>query len=110
MRRSFLRWSMLDWQLCHGDRCTVIYLMMIFDGRYLGPIINKFYGSEYHFPTRDAAPGFVFALPMNWLFDRIPGLRDWKADPESIQTFWCLWGLDSYGLSDWFDHRNSRWL
>ena len=29
---------------------------------------------------------------MNWLFDRIPGLRDWKADPESIQKRFGVFG------------------
>ena len=71
-----------------GIAATVIYLMMILlMGDILGPIINKFYGfPNITFPHGTAAPGFVFALPMNWLFDRIPGLRDWKADPESIQN------------------------
>ena len=77
-----------------GIAATVIYLMMILlMGDILGPIINKFYGfPNITFPHGTAAPGFVFALPMNWLFDRIPGLRDWKADPESIQKRFGVFG------------------
>lgn len=71
-----------------GIAATVIYLMMILlMGDILGPVINKFYGfPNITFPHGTAAPGFVFALPMNWLFDRIPGIKDWKADPETIQN------------------------
>ncbi|RXK57033.1 PTS galactitol transporter subunit IIC [Enterococcus faecalis] len=77
-----------------GIASTVIYLMMILlMGDILGPIINKFYGfPNITFPHGTAAPGFVFAIPMNWLFDRIPGLRDWKADPESIQKRFGVFG------------------
>lgn len=77
-----------------GIAATVIYLMMILlMGDILGPIINKFYGfPNITFPHGTAAPGFVFALPMNWLFDRIPVLRDWKADPESIQKRFGVFG------------------
>lgn len=77
-----------------GIAATVIYLMMILlMGDILGPIINKFYGfPNITFPHGTAAPGFVFALPMNWIFDRIPGLKDWKADPETIQNKFGVFG------------------
>lgn len=77
-----------------GIAATVIYLMMILlMGDILGPIINKFYGfPNITFPHGTAAPGFIFALPMNWLFDRIPGLKDWKADPETIQKKFGVFG------------------
>lgn len=77
-----------------GIAATVIYLMMILlMGDILGPVINKFYGfPNITFPHGTAAPGFVFALPMNWIFDRIPGLKDWKADPETIQNKFGVFG------------------
>jgi len=37
------------------------------------------------FPHGTSAPGAVFAVPVKWLIDRIPGLNTLKADPESIQ-------------------------
>ena len=77
-----------------GIAATVIYLMMILlMGDILGPVVNKFYGfPNITFPHGTAAPGFVFALPMNWLFDRIPGIKDWKADPETIQNKFGVFG------------------
>lgn len=77
-----------------GIAATVIYLMMILlMGDILGPVINKFYGfPNITFPHGTAAPGFIFALPMNWLFDRIPGLKNWKADPETIQERFGVFG------------------
>lgn len=77
-----------------GLFATVIYLMMILLlGDILGPIINKFYGfPNITFPHGTAAPGFLFAIPLNWLFDRTPGLKNWKADPESIQKKFGVFG------------------
>lgn len=77
-----------------GIAATVIYLMMILlMGDILGPVINKFYGfPNITFPHGTAAPGFIFALPMNWLFNRIPGLKNWKADPETIQERFGVFG------------------
>lgn len=77
-----------------GIFATVIYQMMMFlMGDILGPIITKFYGfPNITFPHGTATPGFMFALPMNWLFDRIPGLKDWKADPETIQKRFGVFG------------------
>lgn len=73
---------------------TAVYMaMIILLGDIIGPIINKFYGfPNITFPHGTSAPGFVFALPMNWLFDRIPGFRDLKADPESIQRRFGVFG------------------
>lgn len=73
---------------------TAVYMaMIILLGDIIGPIINKFYGfPNITFPHGTSAPGFVFALPMNWLFDRIPGFRDLKADPDSIQRRFGVFG------------------
>lgn len=73
---------------------TVIYVMMILlFGDILGPIISKFYGfPNITFPHGTAAPGFIVALPLNWLFDRIPGVKNWKADPETIQKRFGIFG------------------
>lgn len=77
-----------------GIAATIIYLMMILlFGDIFGPIIKKFYGfPNITFPHGTAAPGFIFAIPLNWLFDRIPGLKNWKADPESIQKKFGVFG------------------
>lgn len=77
-----------------GIAATVVYMMMILlFGDILGPIVKKFYGfPNITFPHGTAAPGFIFAIPMNWLFDRIPGIKHWKADPETIQKRFGIFG------------------
>lgn len=50
------------------------------------PTIQKHYGLEgISFPQGASAPGFVLALPINWLLDRIQGIRDIHWTPETIQ-------------------------
>lgn len=77
-----------------GLLAAVIYLMMmLLFADILGPVIKKFYGfPNITFPHGTAVPGFIFALPFNWLFDRIPGIKDWKADPETIQKKFGIFG------------------
>jgi PTS system galactitol-specific IIC component len=36
-------------------------------------------------PHLTTAPGVPFAIITNWILDRIPGVKDWKADPDTIQ-------------------------
>lgn len=59
----------------------------------IAPIINDFYGfPNITFPHGTSAPGFLIALPMNWLFDRIPGFNKIEADPEAIQDKFGIFG------------------
>ncbi|GEN56124.1 PTS galactitol transporter subunit IIC [Halolactibacillus alkaliphilus] len=72
---------------------AVYFAMIILLGDMIGPIINKFYGfPNITFPHGTSAPGFIFAVPMNWLFDRIPGFRNLEADPETIQKKFGIFG------------------
>ncbi|WP_256971732.1 PTS galactitol transporter subunit IIC [Marinilactibacillus psychrotolerans] len=77
-----------------GILATVVYIMMILlFGDLLGPIIKKFYGfPNLTFPHGTAAPGFIIALPFEWLFNRIPGIKNWKADPDTIQDKFGVFG------------------
>lgn len=43
-------------------------------------------------PHLTTAPGVPFAILVNWIFERIPGLRDLKADPDTIRRKWGLFG------------------
>ncbi|WP_404975028.1 PTS galactitol transporter subunit IIC [Weissella paramesenteroides] len=50
------------------------------------PTIQKHYGLEgISFPQGASAPGFVLALPINWILDRIPGVKNIHWTPETIQ-------------------------
>lgn len=57
------------------------------------PTIQKYYGyPDISFPHGTAAPYVLFAIPLNALFDRTPGLRNLKADPDSIQKRFGIFG------------------
>jgi PTS system galactitol-specific IIC component len=43
-------------------------------------------------PHLTTAPGVPFAILVNWIFEKIPGLRDLKADPDTIRRKWGLFG------------------
>lgn len=77
-----------------GIVAIVVYTMMIlFMGDIIGPQITKFYGfPDITFPHGTSAPDFFIAIPFNWLFDRIPGFKNWKASPEAIQKRFGVFG------------------
>ncbi|MGY4104699.1 PTS galactitol transporter subunit IIC [Ignavigranum ruoffiae] len=72
----------------------IIYLcLMYLLADIIAPIINDFYGfPNITFPHGTSAPGFLIALPFNWLFDRIPGFNKVEADPETIQDKFGIFG------------------
>lgn len=76
---------------------TVVYMLMIYLlADVLAPKIKQFYGFPgVTFTHGTAIPGFLFALPINWIFDRIPGFKNLKADPESIQKRFGIFGDSS---------------
>jgi len=43
-------------------------------------------------PHLTSAPGIPFAIVVNWIFEKIPGLRDLKADPDTIKKKWGIFG------------------
>lgn len=48
--------------------------------------VANYYGyPNISFPHGTSTPYYLIALPLEKLFDRIPGLRNLQADPESIQ-------------------------
>jgi len=69
---------------------------------------------DISFPHGTSAPYALLAFPLNWVFDRIPGFRNLKADPDSIQKRFgifgesmmlglgigLLLGIAGFGLSD----------
>ncbi|GKS81622.1 PTS galactitol transporter subunit IIC [Ligilactobacillus pabuli] len=60
------------------------------------PTIKKYYHfPNVTFPHGIALPGYIFAWPLNWLFDRIPGFNRLQADPKTIQKRFGLFGETS---------------
>ena len=43
-------------------------------------------------PHLTTAPGVPFAIVTNWIIDKIPGVKDWKADPDTIQKKMGVFG------------------
>ncbi|MGX7141245.1 PTS galactitol transporter subunit IIC [Facklamia languida] len=72
----------------------IAYLVMIYLlGDLIAPTIGEFYQfPNITFPHGTSAPGFIIALPLNWLFDRIPGLNKIEASPETIQEKFGIFG------------------
>lgn len=77
-----------------GIYATIAYLTMIYLlADIIAPRIEKFYGfPNITFPHGTSAPGFLFALPLNWIFERIPGFNKIEADPESVQKKFGVFG------------------
>lgn len=77
-----------------GIYATVAYLTMIYLlADIIAPKIEKFYGfPNITFPHGTSAPGFLFALPLNWIFERIPGFNKIEADPETVQKKFGVFG------------------
>ncbi|MGX4670469.1 PTS galactitol transporter subunit IIC [Cerasibacillus sp. JNUCC 74] len=56
------------------------------------------YVQEYYqlpnmsFPHGSSTPGFLLALPLNWVFDRIPGLNKINISPELVQKRFGVFG------------------
>ena len=68
-------------------------MLLYFLADLSAPTIQKHYGLEgISFPHGISAPGFVLALPINWLLDRIPGIRNIHWTPETIQKKLGIFG------------------
>lgn len=79
------------------------------------PLVQKYFNfPDISFPHGTSAPYVLFALPLNRLFDKIPGLNKLEANPESMQkrfgifgesiflglAIGLLLGLGGYGFDD----------
>lgn len=55
--------------------------------------IQKHYGlPNMSFAHGSSTPGYFIALPLNWIFDRIPGMNKVKLDAETIQKKFGIFG------------------
>lgn len=92
---------------------TMVVTLALAD--WSAPLVQKYFDfPDISFPHGTSAPYVLFALPLNWLFDRIPGLNKIEADPQAIQKRFgilgesiflgagvgLLLGLAGYGFDD----------
>lgn len=57
------------------------------------PWIQKYYDFPgISLPHGTSAPYILLAIPLNYVFDRIPVVRNWKADPETIRNKFGIFG------------------
>ena len=67
--------------------------LALFLGDWTAKAVQSFYNLPgISIPHLTTAPGVPFAIFTNWLLDKIPGVRDWKADPETIQKRFGVFG------------------
>lgn len=68
--------------------------LMLFFADWTAPAVQDFYGLPGISIPHGTSAGYVpLAIPLNWLMDRIPGVKDIEADPETIEkTFGPTFG------------------
>jgi len=86
---------MFSWACVQGVTGSAIYGLLAFVftgvvslvlGDLQAPYIEKYYNMPgVSFPHPFSSFFGLIAWPFMWLFDRIPGLKDWEVDIESIQ-------------------------
>lgn len=65
----------------------------LFLGDWTAKAMQSFYNLPgVSIPHLTTAPSVPFAIVTNWIVDRIPGLRDLNADPETIRKRFGVWG------------------
>jgi len=65
---------------------AVASALALFLADWTAKAVQSFYNLPgISIPHLTTAPGVPFAIVTNWILDRIPGVKDWKVDPESIQ-------------------------
>lgn len=71
----------------------VVTMFTYFFADLSAPAVAKFYGLEgISFPHGLSAAGYVFALPFNWIFDRIPGFNKLHLDAKTVQKHLGIFG------------------
>lgn len=65
---------------------AIAAVLALFFADWTGPAVQRFYGLPgISIPHLTTAPGVPIAIVVNWIIDRIPGLREVQADPEAIR-------------------------
>jgi PTS system galactitol-specific IIC component len=65
---------------------AVAAAVMLFFADWTAPAVQKFYNLPgISIPHGTSGTSVPLAIPLNWLLDRIPGVKNWDADPDSVQ-------------------------
>lgn len=77
-----------------GVLCAAVHLAVILAMADLtAPVVQKYFRlPDISFPHGTSAPYGLLAVPLDWLFDRIPGLNKMDATPEGIQKRFGIFG------------------
>jgi PTS system galactitol-specific IIC component len=73
---------------------AIMAALMLFFADWTAPAVQEFYNLPGISIPHGTSSAFVpLAIPLNWVIDQIPGLRDLEADPEAIErTFGSTFG------------------
>jgi PTS system galactitol-specific IIC component len=87
-------WALTDGNVVLGVVAGVLYLVL---GSLMSDLTAKKY-QEFNdmpgigVPCGTTVQASLFAMPVVWLLDRIPGIKDWDASPEGIKKRFGLVG------------------
>jgi PTS system galactitol-specific IIC component len=87
-------WALTDGNVVLGIAAGVLYLVL---GSLMSDLTAKKY-QEFNdmpgigVPCGTTVQASLFAIPVVWVLDRIPGIKDWDASPEGIKKRFGLIG------------------
>ncbi|MBX6764428.1 MAG: PTS galactitol transporter subunit IIC [Rubrobacteraceae bacterium] len=86
--------AILSGSILWGFAAAAIHMVILLAlADWSAPWIQKYYNyPNISLPHGTSAPYILLAIPLNYVFDRIPKVRDLKADPETIQRRFGVFG------------------
>ncbi|HPV07834.1 MAG TPA: PTS transporter subunit IIC, partial [Aggregatilineales bacterium] len=65
---------------------AIVAGLMLFFADWTAPAVQSFYNLPGISIPHGTSSGYVpLAIPVNWVLDRIPGVKDWDVNPDTIQ-------------------------
>ncbi|PHM05298.1 PTS transporter subunit IIC [Lactiplantibacillus plantarum] len=74
--------------------CGIIYeIAVLIIADKTAPKVAEFYGLDgISFPTGSASAYGLLGIPIGWVVSKIPGIRKWDVDPQTIQKRFGVFG------------------
>jgi len=87
-------WNFWHFALVYGlIAAAIAAAFALFLADWTAKAVQSFYNLPgISIPHLTTCPGVPFAILVNWIFEKIPGLRDLKADPDTIRKKWGIFG------------------